>query len=396
MAVKASAAIGVLALGGRCVAAGGVIDMQEVPLFSAEFMRIPLLRRRRACPARPAGARLLTGIAVLALATAVTPALGQDAQAQGRTLFNEGVALYNKGDFEAACPKLEASLKAYAGIGTRGKLAECYEKIGRYASAYAAYREVAQLATRGGDPAREQVASERAKSLEAKLSYVTVTLPAANDVPGLVIKRNGRELDRSKLGSAEPVDSGNVTIDVSAPGRKTFNGHVAVMQGLSVRFEVPSLVADAPVVPVTPRPSPDRLAPPPPPSPVTDEVAPIVYGGDPPSWQKPLGLVLVGVGVVGVGVGGYFGLAAKSKYNSAFDGGNCDRATKACDPFGQSAIHDARSKATVSTILFGAGAGLAVVGAVVFFTAPSSRSHALQIAPTTYAGGAGLTVRGLL
>ena len=118
-------------------------------------------RRRSSCSPSPSGA---------------TPAHAQDAQAQaaGRALFNEGVALFNKGDFEAACPKFEASLKQFPGIGTRGKLAECYEKLGRYASAYQAYREVAQLATRSGDPAREQVASERAKSLEPKLSYVTV------------------------------------------------------------------------------------------------------------------------------------------------------------------------------------------------------------------------------
>ena len=344
---------------------------------------------------RPRRTRLLNGIVVLALATAVThvtPALGQDAQSQalGRALFNEGVALFNKGDYEAACPKFEASLKSFAGIGTRGKLAECYEKLGRYASAYAAYREVAQLATRSGDPAREQVASERAKSLEPKLSYVTITLPPANDLPGLVIKRNGRELDRTKLGSAEPVDAGNISIDVSAPGRKTFNGHVAAMQGLSVRFEVPALSVDGPAAPAP-------IAPPPPPAAAAkDEPPPIVYNGDPPRWQKPLGIVLIGAGVVGVGVGGYFGLAAKSKYDSAFDGGNCDRATKVCDPFGQSAIDDAHSKATLSTILFGAGAGLAVVGAVVFFTAPSSRPRALQVVPTTYAGGGGLTVGGLL
>ncbi|MDB5219088.1 MAG: hypothetical protein JWO86_7015, partial [Myxococcaceae bacterium] len=54
------------------------------------------------------------------------------------------------------------------------------------------------------------------------------------------------------------------------------------------------------------------------------------------------------------------------------------------------------SKATVSTILFGAGGALAVAGAIVLFTAPSSRSRALQVAPTTYAGGAGLTLGGLL
>jgi hypothetical protein len=350
-------------------------------------------------PRRPRRPRLFTGIVLLALATsvtavtAVTPARGQDAQTQamGRTLFNEGVALFNKGDFESACPKLEASLKAYPGIGTRGKLAECYEKLGRYASAYAAYREVAQLATMTGDPAREQVASERAKSLEPKLSYVTVTVVPANDVPGLVVKRNGREVERAKLGSAEPVDAGSVAFDVSAPGRKPFNGKVTVTQGQAARFEVPALALEG----AAPLPPPVATTPPPSPSPVSGDDSTALYG-DRPSWQRPLGLVLLGAGVVGMGVGGFFGLSAKTKYNDAFDGGGCDRATKTCDAPGQAAVDDARSKATLSTILFGAGGGLVVVGAIVLLTAPSNKPRALQLAPTTYAGGAGLTLGGLL
>ena len=148
---------------------------------------------------------LILAIAALpATIATVTPARAQDAQTQamGRALFNEGVALFNKGDYEAACPKFEASLKHYPGLGTRGKLAECYEKQGHFASAWAVYREVAQLATRSGDPTREQIANERAKALEPKLSYVTVAVSAANDIPGLVVKRNGREVERSKLGGA--------------------------------------------------------------------------------------------------------------------------------------------------------------------------------------------------
>jgi hypothetical protein len=342
-------------------------------------------------PRRP---QLLTGIVLLALAasvTSVTPARGQDAQTQamGRTLFNDGVALYNKGDFDAACPKLEASLKAYPGIGTRGKLAECYEKQGRYASAYAAYREVAQLATRSGDPAREQVASERAKSLEPKLSYVTVTVLPANDVPGLVVKRNGREVERAKLGSAEPIDAGSVAFDVSAPGRKSFSSKVTVAQGQAARFEVPALALAGTAPPPPP------VTPAPPPSPVGADDSTALYG-DRPGWQKPLGLVLLGAGVVGMGVGGFFGLSAKTKYNDAFDGGGCDRATKTCDGPGQAVVDDARSKATLSTILFGAGGGLVVVGAIVLLTAPSNKPRAIQLAPTTYAGGAGLTLGGLL
>jgi hypothetical protein len=367
--------------------------MHEVAISAGSSM-LDQPRRRRP--------RALTGFVLLALAlatslTSVTPARGQDAQTQamGRTLFNEGVALYNKGDFEAACPKLEASLKAYAGVGTRGKLAECYEKLGRYASAYAAYREVAQLATRSGDPAREQVASERAKSLEPKLSYVTVTVPPANDVAGLVVKRNGREVERAKLGSAEPVDAGSVAFEVSAPGRRSFNGKVTVAQGQAARFEVPALALEvAPPPPVTSSPTSTpapALAPPP----VSADDSTALYG-DRPSWQRPLGFVLLGSGVVAMGVGGFFGLSAKTKYNDAFDGGGCVRATKTCDAPGQAAVDDARSKATLSTILFGAGGGLAVVGAIVLLTAPSNKPGALRLAPTTYAGGAGLTLGGSL
>lgn len=320
---------------------------------------------------------------------ASAPALAQDAQAQGRALFNDGTALFARGDFEAACPKFEASLKAYPGIGTRGKLAECYEKLGRYASAWAAYREVAQLAMRSGDPVREQVASARAKALEPKLSYVTISLAPSNDSPGLVIKRGGVELERAKLGSAEPVDSGAIAVEITAPGRKAFSTQLTAVQGQSVKFDVPSLVPSGS----------DSAPPPPPPPPPPKETLtePPGVHGDPPAWQKPTGLVVLGLGVVGLGVGTVFGLSARSKYNSAFEGGGgCDRATKQCDAPGQASIDDARSKATLSTILFAAGGALTVAGAIIFITAPSSRSRALTVAPTGYAGGGGLSLSGTL
>ena len=328
---------------------------------------------------------LASSLVVLALSARVAPAHAQDAQTQGRALFNEGAALFAKGDFQAACPKFEASLKQFPGIGTRGKLGECYEKLGRYASAYQAYREVAQLATRSGDPAREQVASERAKSLEPKLSYVTVILPPANDVAGLVVRRNGRELERAKLGAAEPVDSGSVAVEVTAPGRKPYSGRLNVLQGLSVRFEVPALAPD--VVAATPPSTPDAAH-------REDDGAGVREG--PASWQRPVGFILLGAGAVGLGVGAILGLSAKSKYDGAFDGGGCDRATKICDGPGQSAVDSARSTATISTVVVGAGAVLGIAGAVILLTAPASRARAIHFAPITYAGGAGLSLGGAL
>jgi len=320
------------------------------------------------------------------LLTASVALIVMATQAMGRALFNEGVTLFNKGDYDSACPKFEASLKHYSGLGTRGKLAECYEKLGRYASAYAQYREVAQLATRSGDPTREQIASERAKSLEPKLSYLTVVVPPANDVSGMVIKRNGREVERAKLGSAEPIDSGSIAIEVTAPGRKTYTGQITVVQGQSQRFEVPALESSSILT---------GGGTPPPGNTTNDDST--AMRGDPPAWQRPLGLVFVGGGVVAMGVGAVIGLAANSKYVGAFEaGGGCDSASNQCDPPGQAAIDDARSKATISTILFAAGGGLVVLGAVVFITAPSSRARAITLSPTPYAGGAGVSLGGTL
>jgi hypothetical protein len=105
----------------------------------------------------------------------------------------------------------------------------------------------------------------------------------------------------------------------------------------------------------------------------------------------------MGAGAVGLGVGAAFGLAASSTYDGAFEGGGCDRATRTCDAAGQSTVDDARSKATLSTVLFAAGGVLAASGVVLFLTAPSAKpTGGIRVLPTGYAGGGGLTIAGHL
>lgn len=351
---------------------------------------MPTNRADRPTPLRPSKALLSAPVSALvalvaALALAESPALAQDAQTQamGRSLFNEAVTLFNKGDYESACMKFEASLKAFPGIGTRGKLAECYEKAGRVASAWQTYREVAQLATKSGDATREQVAAERAKALEPKLSYVTVVIPPVNDVAGLVVKRNGRELERSKLGVADPIDPGSVIFDLSAPGKKQLRKIVPVKESARITFEVPALAPeDAPHVVAPVDPAPAAVTP-------TTEPPPSYGQSDPPQWQKPVGIVAMGLGAVGLGVGTVFGLSASSTYDGAFDNGGCSRADNTCDRAGQEKIDDARSKASLSTVFFIAGGVLAASGIVLFLTAPSSsrpRTSGLYVMPAL--GGA--------
>jgi hypothetical protein len=334
----------------------------------------------------------LASAAVLAaLAFGPAPARAQDAQSQamGRALFNEGMTLFNQGNFTDACPKFEASLKHYPGIGTRGKLAECYEKLGKWASAWQLWRDVAQLATRAGEPTREQIASERAKALEPKLAYITVTIPPSNDAPGLVVKRNGQEIDRAKMGSAEPIDPGVIAFEVSAPGKKTFTGQVTVKEAQSTKFDVPQLES------TTPSPPPTGTTATPPPSNGTSGGTTTYF---PPAqedsrpWQRPVGLVVASVGVVGLGVGSFFGLEARSTYDKPFNNGDCNKSSKQCDATGQGQVHDANTQATISTIFFVAGAALAAGGVVLILTAPTRTG--LVVVPTTYASGGGLSASG--
>lgn len=329
---------------------------------------------------------LLPLVLALGLAAVETPARADDARAQatGRALFNEGMKLFNAGKYAEACPRFEASFQHYPGIGTRGKLAECYERQGLYASAYTTYREVAQLAMRGGDPAREHVASERAKALEPKLSYLTIDVPRASEVPGLLVKRNGQEIDPGKLGDAELSDPGKIVIDVTAPDRKPLHAERVLRVGERARFDVPQLEELGP-------PAADQAATPS----LAPETYPVASESQRP-WQRPTGLTVGGVGVVGLAVSAVFGLSARSTYDSAFDDGRCDRATNQCDASGQDSIDEARSKATVSTVLFAAGAALTIGGAFLFFTAPKASTSAVRVAPVTYAGGGGFVVGGSL
>src|SRR5579883_976054 len=183
------------------------------------------------------------------LVASATPLRAQNAsdQAEARTLFDEGARLFAAGDYPSACAKLEASYHLFAGIGTRGKLAECYEKVGRTASAWAMYSQVAVLAGKAGDARREQVARERAAALEPALARLTIALPPGSDAPGLVVERNGEAVERGAMGSPVPVDPGTLSFEVSAPGRVTKKVDLRIEPGQTQTFTVPALdVAPAP------------------------------------------------------------------------------------------------------------------------------------------------------
>src|SRR5260221_11014313 len=82
----------------------------------------------------------------LAFATVMSTAHAQNDPVAARTLFDEGRKLLADGKYDAACPKLEESQRLDPGTGTLFNLADCWEQIGRTASAWARFLEGARPA----------------------------------------------------------------------------------------------------------------------------------------------------------------------------------------------------------------------------------------------------------
>jgi len=294
--------------------------------------------------------------------------------ATARALFDEGRALAKDGKYAAACPKFEESSRIEPGIGTSYNLADCYEHVGRTASAWSVFLEAASKARLAGQVDREKAARDRADALAPKLARLTVVVPAQARVPGLEVRRDGSLLGEPMWGQALPVDPGKHTVRVSAPGYRPWSSEFEGSPEKSQSVSVPPLIK------------------------ITDSSSGPTADADatsPPSGnsQRTAGLVVAGVGVVGVAVGSVFGLKARSKWNDAQS--HCE--ARLCDDAGVSLTSDAKTAATLSTIGFGVGMVGLVTGAVLWLSAPSKSKDpvgSIGLAPLAGPAATGLTLDG--
>src|SRR4051812_46143375 len=81
-------------------------------------------------------------------------------KATAEALFADGRKLMAAGNYAAACPKLAASQRLDPGVGTMLNLADCYERVGQTASAWAEFREAISAARAAGSKEREQLARD--------------------------------------------------------------------------------------------------------------------------------------------------------------------------------------------------------------------------------------------
>lgn len=337
--------------------------------------------------------------------------------AAAEQLYDEAKRLIASGHYADACPKLEQSEKLDAGLGTQFHLADCWQHVGRTASAWALFREVASQARASGQSSRARVAKDRADALEPFLSKLVIAPGVASTIPGLVIRRDGTEVPRESWGSPVPVDPGNHEVSASAPDKQAWQSSVDVEgQGKVATIDVPLLADVAPpeppppvaavAAPPPPLPQPQpqaTAAAPPPPStnlrrdvgvtsamPMSEEPVLQNRGGT----QRAVGWVLVGAGLVGLGVGSYFGVRWMQDRETASN--HCPNG--ACDSIGIANNDDADRQ--VRYVAAGGGGGLAalIIGTVLVATAPSPRlvpatAARLEVTPIVGPGASGFALQ---
>src|SRR5258708_7517825 len=119
-------------------------------------------------------------------------------------------------------------------------LADCYEKNGQTASAWAEFREASSAARAAGSKDREELARQRATALEPKLSRLTIVAAKQS----AQITRDGTPVDSAAFGTAMPVDPGKHVVEATARGKQKWSKAIEVAATAHVSVEVPLLEDD--------------------------------------------------------------------------------------------------------------------------------------------------------
>jgi hypothetical protein len=264
--------------------------------------------------------------------TCAAPAFADGDRTAAEALFRESRQAIARGDYDAACPKLEESLKLDAAVGTLLNLSVCDERKGDLQSAIGRMNRALTIM----------------KSSDDRLNFVRTRLG---------------EL-QSKL-ARQP----KVTTVTSAP---------------------PAAPAPAPSAAPAPAPTP---APAPAPAPAPEAAAPAPEPTPPaPSHGSPLrtvGYVALGAGAAGVVAGLVLGGLAMDRKKTSL--AHCD-ANRVCDQEGFAAASSFQSLSTASTVAVIGGAVVGATGAVILLAGKSSSSarastSAPRLAVTPSVGG---------
>jgi len=281
-----------------------------------------------------------------------------------------------EGRYEQACADLRESFRLDRAGGTQLTLAICYERAGKFASAWLAYLEALAFAQRDGRRDREKIAREQATKMEAKAPHVVVHVPAeVAALPEATIFVDETALERSGWETNFAVDPGSHKVRATAKGYLPWSKEFSVRDAKD-RAEVTvamlekapaSLVTASPQVapstgaknaqrgtkraPVYVRPCPTCPAPKPPPSQTRNMITALSGGA---------GLALLATGTV-------FGIAAIYHGSQV-----CERAD--CPPYDEQPEHRLyKMSALTANVTIGLGIAFTGLSAILLATRPSTK-----------------------
>ena len=313
-----------------------------------------------------------------------------------RQLFKEARRLVSEGNYNGACPRFEKSLALEPGIGTQFNLADCWEHVGRSASARELFLTVAEAASEKGENERARLATERVVALATKLSRLQIKY----DHTGVELRvtRDGTLVERDDWNRPTAVDPGHYSVELRSNGKKKWGTEVDVpARALTVLVTGPTkaksgqevneyIEASAPIEPVAAH----ELASgpyPAPPAAQAEQMAPRQAKQGSSLW--PSIAIIAGIG--GVATGTVFALIYQSKNEQAKKICPSNVGCSNYDISQHSSYVSSAQTARVGAYLgFGLGTASIAAATVYFATRPSRResppSVSFDISPVVEPG----------
>ena len=305
----------------------------------------------------------MSSAGILAVLLGASHAFAGEGDVKAQVLYDDAKTLVAAERWTEACPKLEESQKLAPKMNTAYRLAECYEHIGKRASAWRRYRDAAIAATQAGETGKAKAALERAEKLEPTLPKLVVDSKASKETE---LRLDGAPVAGADVGVAVAIDPGVHELEARASHKKTFRTSVTIPDDASTTTLVVPALEDETATTAGPKTGQPDVA--------------IASPSRRSSATVTVGIVMVGTGIAALGVGGYLALSARSKYHDA--DAHCP--PSGCDDVGAAATSDAQSLGNIATAVIGAGLAIGVTGAVLWITAPSSTdaAHAKSTQPS--------------
>ncbi len=265
-------------------------------------------------------------------------------------LFKDGRSDMALEDWRAAEAKFAASHKLVPAMGTLLNLAVCQARLGKTASAYHAFTEVAREAEHSGRKDRLDLATAEMAKIKPLLADAIIHVqPDVQGLPGFTLTIDGSPLPAPLFETRVNLDPGDHTLLATATNKKPWEYPLHIAPSEHTEATVPFL-ADRPFDP--------------------NEVKVRQVDADRAAKHQTIrtaGFVVGGIGVAGVITSLVFGALAKAQMNKVHCSSNAT-----CTSAEAHDSQTANTDATVANVVFGTGLGLVATGGVLLFVARDS------------------------